>query len=224
MFGQLEQGISFPLSSLTIVDIDGDTNRFSNQDDYTDARVTLSSSKFTADLIRDGYISISNLPNLSVKDLTNGDDVILWDYQYRSSDFDDTSAEIQIVPPFTGPYFNFTDCNVTILKIHEDMETTPIEFTLNIGYSQGNIPVIIKVNNSSKNYGNDDPDGYGGYKVVYALDPDTEVTDKIGDITVIRQGMGSDEEPGTYYDALDVRVANQGNYNYIVDTGDFTIY
>ena len=89
----------------------------------------------------------------------------------------------------------------------------------------------VLVNDSAKVYGEDDPEGYNGYSVVLEgtdqplyTNVETKVQDTLGDITVVRPGMGTDENAVVYEDALDVSVANQNaNYTYTVDKGNFTI-
>ena len=89
----------------------------------------------------------------------------------------------------------------------------------------------VLVNDSAKVYGEDDPVGYNGYSVVLEgtdqplyTNMETKVQDTLGDITVVRPGMGTDENAVVYEDALDVSVANQNaNYTYTVDKGNFTI-
>ena len=89
----------------------------------------------------------------------------------------------------------------------------------------------VLVNDSAKVYGEDDPVGYNGYSVVLEgtdqplyTNVETKVQDTLGDITVVRPGMGTDENAVVYEDALDVSVANQNaNYTYTVDKGNFTI-
>ena len=89
----------------------------------------------------------------------------------------------------------------------------------------------ILVNDAAKVYGEDDPEGYNGCAVVLTgtNDPlytnaDNQAQDVLGDITIVRAGMGTDENAGVYEDALDATVANANvNYTYTVDLGDFTI-
>ena len=90
---------------------------------------------------------------------------------------------------------------------------------------------LLVVGDSSKVYGTDDPDGYNGFTAM--LDDQgtplhtnvlTGELDTLGDVTVVRPGMGTDENVDVYADALSATVENANpNYTYTVVPGDFTI-
>ncbi|WP_294438713.1 InlB B-repeat-containing protein [uncultured Slackia sp.] len=89
----------------------------------------------------------------------------------------------------------------------------------------------ILVNDSTKVYREKDPEDYNGYSVVLAgtelplyTNVETKTVDTLGDIAIVREGEGTDENVDVYEDALDATVANQNaNYAYTVDRGNFTI-
>ena len=89
----------------------------------------------------------------------------------------------------------------------------------------------ILVNDSSKVYGTDDPEGYNGYSVVLTgtdrplyTNVESGTVDTLGTVTVIRPRADIDENVDVYVDALGATVEGQNaNYTYTVDNGKFTI-
>lgn len=219
----MQTPIHIELSDVSIIDFDGSINKIEEEDTSTGIEVSITASDYTIFLIKNGYLN-TDFKDEDIDKLKDG--VILWKYEYNKNDFggdiEDGDDPVDVASshyPSLKPKWNWSEFDVILNQIHEDMVDQYIDFTFKINSYYVPTKAILKVNNASKIYGNDDPPF--SYTVVDS--EGNEITEKIADIDIYR--TNSEEEIGYYPDVLTATIQNI-NSNYIIteiEPGDFEI-